>query len=88
MQVLLPVTRRKIARCNMARCDSEENAQFKAMHCTWGLVLNAFANKPARLIGGSCLLCLLRIVCSLACFVGSLDLLERTRRIARHCPIS
>ena len=40
MQVLLPATRRKIARFNMVRCeresvnDGEENAQFKAMHCT------------------------------------------------------
>ena len=40
MQVLLPAIRRKIARFNMARCerenvnDVEENAQFKAMHCT------------------------------------------------------
>ena len=40
MQVLLPANRRKIARFNMARCerenvnDGEENAQFKAMHCT------------------------------------------------------
>ena len=40
MQLLLPANRRKIARFNMARCErenvneSEENAQFKAMHCT------------------------------------------------------
>jgi len=40
MQLLLPASRRKIARFNMARCEKEnvnegeENAQFKAMHCT------------------------------------------------------
>ena len=40
MQLLLPANRRKIARFNMARCErenvneGEENAQFKAMHCT------------------------------------------------------
>ena len=39
MQVLVPASRRKIARFNMARCekenvnDGEENAQFKAMQC-------------------------------------------------------
>ena len=40
MQVLQPASRRKIARFIMARCEKEnvnegeENAQFKAMHCT------------------------------------------------------
>lgn len=40
MQMLLPANRRKIARFNMARSErdnvneGEENAQFKAMHCT------------------------------------------------------
>ena len=39
MQLLVPASRRKIARFNMTRCEKEnvnegeENAQFKAMHC-------------------------------------------------------
>ena len=40
MQAMVPAGRRKIARFNMAKCENEnvnegeENAQFKAMHCT------------------------------------------------------
>ena len=40
MQLLLPANHRKIARFIMAKCErenvneGEENAQFKAMHCT------------------------------------------------------
>ena len=40
MQILLPASRRKIARFNMAKCEKEnvnegeENAMFKHMHCT------------------------------------------------------
>ena len=40
MQVLMPASQRSLARFNMAKCEKEnvnegeENAQFKAMHCT------------------------------------------------------